>query len=112
MKYKVTKKEIMAGFDKVIKVGYCNLQYLLNFETPESYVSSRTYGWQADVYNINGVAIVTGYGPFGNIDPDYDTLKMYNTKAEKIIHDYSIDYEDRVKMVHELIRDFIGEVTN
>lgn len=85
MKYETTKKAILSNYPNVIKVGYCSLQSLLKFQSPSAYTASKTYGWRADVYEITpDTVIVTGYGPFGNIVPDYETVKKYEEKAEEL----------------------------
>lgn len=83
MKFKTTKKEITSTFATVICVPYCGLQNLLNYESPIAYTSRRE-GWAADIYNMGGgVAIVTGYAPFGNVRPAYELRERYETQAEK-----------------------------
>lgn len=89
MKYETTKKAILSNYPNVIKVGYCYLQTLLKFRSPNAYTASKTYGWRADVYEITpNTVIVTGYAPFGNIAPDYVTVKKYEDKAEKLCEKY------------------------
>lgn len=89
MKYATTKKAIMDYYPNVIKVGYCSLQTLLKFRSPDAYTASRTYGWRADVYEITcDTVIVTGYAPFGNIIPDYETIKKYEEKAQELCEKY------------------------
>ena len=109
MKFKTTKKAIKESYSTIIEIGYCDLQYLLNFKAPIAYTCG-VYGWNADIYNIDGVAIVTGYRPFGNIKPDYDTCLKYNKKAKEL-RDKSIDMEERKKQLDKLIAEFIEEVT-
>lgn len=129
MKYQTTKKQIMNGYTNVIKVPYCALQTLLKHNEPVAYTTSKAYGWQADVYEINqNTVIVTGYGPFGNIVPDHDLLMKYELKAEKEIdliwkrwRDYGLAYKDReyysqaykeeCECLWRLLREFIAEVT-
>lgn len=85
MKYETTKKAILSNYPNVIKVGYCALETLLNFRSPNAYTASRTYGWRADIYEITpNTVIVTGYAPFGNIVPDYETVKKYEEKAKEL----------------------------
>lgn len=85
MKYETTKKAILSNYSNVIKVGYCDLQTLLKFRSPNAYTASKTYGWRADIYEITpNTVIVTGYAPFGNIAPDYVTVKKYEDKAEEL----------------------------
>lgn len=80
MKFRTTRKKIMSNYDKVVKVGFCNLQNLLMFENPIAYWAGAD-GWHADIYDVDGVAIVTGYQPFGNIVIPSETLSLYDSKA-------------------------------
>lgn len=112
MKFKTTQKEIRANYDKIICVPYCGLQNLLNYKTPVAYTVRRE-GWAADIYDMSGgVAIVTGYAPFGNIRPSYELRKRYETQAEKIRYDYSLSYEQQRESLKNLARDFIKGVYN
>ena len=107
MKFKSTKGDIMANYPKVIKIGYCDLQFLLKYESPITYTAG-VYGWNADIYDFNGVAIVTGYRPFGNICPDRQIIEKYEKEARKIRYNYS--YEEARKALQELQKKFIEEV--
>jgi hypothetical protein len=83
MKYKTTVKDLKAGYYHIISVGYCELQWLLNYKTPVAY-SCGTYGWNFDVYDINGVAIVTGYRSMpskNSIKNNYALVREYEQKA-------------------------------
>ena len=83
MKYKTTAKALKEGYHKIISVGYCDLQNLLNYEKPVAY-SSGTYGWNFDVYDVDGVAIATGYRgmPSKNSSDDYALIREYEKKSE------------------------------
>ena len=107
MKFRTTQKAIRANYNKIICVPYCGLQNLLNYESPVAYTVRRE-GWAADVYDMGGgVAIVTGYAPFGNIRPSYELRERYETQAEKIRYEYS--YNRRREYLKKLARDFIKE---
>lgn len=111
MKFKTTQKAIRANYNKIICVPYCGLQNLLNYESPVAY-TVRCEGWAADIYDMGGgVAIVTGYAPFGNIRPSYELRKRYETDAKKIRHNYSLAWEEQRKQLEQLARAFIEEVT-
>ena len=111
MKFKTTQKAIWANYNKIICVPYCALQNLLNYESPVAYTVRRE-GWAADIYDMGGgVAIVTGYAPFGNIRPSYELRKRYETDAEKIRYNYSLAWEEQRKQLEQLARAFIEEVT-
>lgn len=111
MKFKTTEKAIKANYSKIIKVGYCNLQHLLQYETPMAYTCGLS-GWKADIYNIEGTLIVTGYQPFGNITGNYDLYQKYEKKAEKILYsDKNFSYKVKKNRLNKLINQFIEEVT-
>lgn len=111
MKFKTTQKAIRANYNKIICVPYCGLQNLLNYESPVAYMVRRE-GWAADIYDMGGgVAIVTGYAPFGNIRPSYELRERYETDAEKIRCNYSFAWEEQRKQLEQLTRAFIEEVT-
>lgn len=107
MKYKTTKKNMKESYGKIIKVGYCDLQSLLQFEEPTAY-STRAEGWACDYYDIDGVLISTGYDPIGNIKADYKTVKEYEEKAREIIRNDEV-YEDKKIKVNELLKEFINQ---
>jgi hypothetical protein len=83
MKYKTTAKAVKAGYHKIISVGYCELQGLLSYKSPDAYASGY-YGWNFDVYDIDGVAICTGYRgmPEKNSKASYKLIREYEAKAE------------------------------
>lgn len=98
MKFKTTRKEIMSNYSKVYEVSYGALQNMLKFMSPVAYTSG-TYGWNADIYDLgSGIAICTGYRPFGNRKLAYDFVRRYDKKAEEI--------HEPDKM-HELVCDFL-----
>ena len=84
-KIKATKKEMKQNY-KILGIGYCDLQYLLSYQKPVAYSSSRMYGWLCDYYNINGVIISTGYNHIDtkNMKDDYALVKEYEQKARKL----------------------------
>ena len=111
MKFRTTQKVIKENFGTIICVPYCGLQNLLNYENPVAYTVRREW-WAADIYDMGGgVAIVTGYEPFGNIRPSYELRKRYETQAEKIRYNYSLAWKEQKEQLRELARAFIEEVT-
>lgn len=110
MKFKTTKKAINQNFNRVICIGYCHAQYLLQGKNPIAYASGVD-GWKCDIYDVNGVAIVTGYQPFGNIRPDYETINKYEDEARKIACNSWGSYQNMIDQVDQLLNQFIEEVT-
>jgi hypothetical protein len=107
MKFQTTKKAIENGYNNVISVPYCELQYLLYFDSPVAYTANK-YGWQADIYNIENAAIVTGYAPFGNIKPRYTLCRRYDDIARDIIYS-NLSSENQREQITALKRDFLQE---
>ena len=107
MKFKTTQKAMKESYTNIVKVGYCNIQFLLHYEQPIAYTAGCN-GWKSDIYIIDRKTILsTGYAPFGNIEIPYDTLRKYDVKAERIVHDYSLQPEQRKEQVTKLLEKFI-----
>ena len=107
VKFKTKQKEIMAGYPYVIRVGYCSLQNLLNYKSPIAYTSGK-YGWNADIYEISQTTvIVTGYGPFGNIEPNYDLIRQYDKEAEKYRYER---HSDTPEHLDDLLKELVDKI--
>ena len=111
MKYHTTKKFINNNYSTKIRVSYCALQTLLSGIDPVAYTTRRE-GWGADVYDIDGIAIITGYAPFGNVRPNYETIRDYEKRAEKIRYNYNLQWDDMRGQLADLLREFVQEVAS
>lgn len=109
MKTKTTAKAIRSEYHTIIKIGYCNLQDMLCMDGPE-YYTCGVYGWNADIYDMgNGIAICTGYRPFGGVNVDYDTVQRYEKRAHEAKRD--LWNPDELKnYLHSLQAEFLREV--
>lgn len=98
MKYKTTAKALRGGYYMIISAGYCSLQNLLRYESPIAYCKG-VYGWNFDVYDFDGIAIVTGYRgmPSKNSIEDYTLIKEYDAKAD------GKTKEERLALINEFI---------
>lgn len=77
MKFKTTRKAVLAGYKNVICVDYCELSNALN--NPVAYTCG-VCGWNADIYEIDDrTAIVSGYRPFG-MHASSDIIKKYDIR--------------------------------
>jgi hypothetical protein len=108
MKFQTTQKAIKQGYQNVIQVSYCGLQSLLRCESPIAY-TTRAEGWGADIYAFGNTAIVTGYAPFGNIRPDYETDQRYEQRAREIT-DGIYNWQEKKALLDELIKEYLQEV--
>lgn len=109
MKFRITRKEIKNNYKYIIEVGYCDLCTLLRYKNAVAF-NSGTYGWNYDVFDCGGgVAIVTGYRPFGNIRPKYTIIDDFEHKAFETMKTTK-DYEDLKAKLDDLIQEFIKAV--
>lgn len=107
MKFRTTQKEIKNGYYNIISIPYCDAQFLLKGNEPIAYTAG-VYGWNADIYSHGGVAIVTGYRPFGK-SCNRDILRKYEQKARKIYENYNIKkYDTKIKKINKLLDEFIN----
>ena len=83
-KIRATKTEMRQNY-RILSIGYCDLQHLLNYESPISY-SAGNNGWCCDYYYVDNVVISTGYSPLSskNMKEDYKTIRKYDDKARNI----------------------------
>lgn len=108
MKVQTTKKAVKNNYSKIIRIGYCDLQTLLSLEEPFAYTAG-VYGWNANIYDLNGIALVTGYRAFGEISPSWELIEKYEQKAKEVI-DLIYNYEERKEALKTLIDSFLEEV--
>lgn len=112
MKYKTTQKEVKAAYDRVLSVGYCTLQHLLNYKAPVAYTTRRE-GWGSDIYELTpGLAISTGYASFGKGKQiSYETLRKYDDKAMDLLYRYrGFKHHVITDRLDKLILEFIEEM--
>lgn len=109
MSMELKKKQVMENYF-TIPIGYCDLQRLLRYEEKVGYTCG-VYGWNADIYTIGNVAIVTGYRPFGEWERPQGIVKKYEDKANKILEDNRIkNWETKRDKLHKLVEKFVQEV--
>lgn len=108
MEFQTTQKSIKNNYQHVIKVGYCDLQYLLSCSDPVAYTVRRE-GWGSDIYTVDmNTAISTGYAPFGNIIPSYELTAKYDRIAADICSS-ATDYNTLKIKLTSLLNDFVAE---
>lgn len=109
MKTKRTMRDIKSQYPIIIQVGYCGVQDMLCRDYPATYTAG-VYGWNADIYSIApGIAICTGYRPFGNVKPDRETVSRYEKRAREMRRDL-LNFEELATHLHNLQEEFIREV--
>lgn len=108
MKFKTTVKEINNYYATVISLGYCDAQHLLSYRSPIAY-NAGIYGWNFDLYVIDGIAITTGYRNTTGYRPDYKLVKKYEDKVQDVQYNHYKD-KDVKKETEKLLHKFINAV--
>lgn len=111
MKLHATIREIRESSYQLLSVGYCDMQHLLQYESPIAYTSG-VYGWNFDAYQVNGVTICTGYrGMPKNIRmaDNWELVREYEKKAEKIIYSVS-NYQDKIEIVKSYLSELLKKL--
>lgn len=103
MKFKTTRKAIVNGSVNIKCAGYCDLQHLLWYHDPIAYTCG-VYGWNFDVYEVYGVTICTGYRNMPG--KRLEKIGEYDQRAESIVNDRNIPYDERVEKVEALLKEF------
>lgn len=106
MKFKTTRKAVVDGSVKLVCAGYCDLQTLLRNHNPIAYTCG-VYGWNFDVYEVDGLTICTGYR--GMPGRRANNIGEYERRARAIMDDYSRDYDSRCAEVESLLSEFIKQ---
>lgn len=107
MKYRTTRKAIVNGSAHMISIGYCDAASLLINHQPIAYTAG-VYGWNFDVYEIDGVTICTGYrGMPGRCAYD---VREWDRKARAILDDYNRPFEERRAEVENLLHEYLAQV--
>lgn len=105
------KKDVINAFPYIIKVGYCELQYTLKALDMErlGYVCGVN-GWNCDVYRLeSGIALTTGYRPFGKIRVDSDRLRALEEAVQAVPWEY---YDKRAQVARKGIESIIEDITS
>lgn len=107
IKFRITRKELLQNKNICRAIGYCDAQFLLQFHSPIAY-NAGTYGWNFDVYFINGYYITTGYQQM--VGERAKNVKEYESKAEKIYYDRNISYEEKQDQIEKLLIEFTRQM--
>lgn len=109
MKTQETKKAVRESNNDIISVGYCNMQFLLNYQNPHNY-NAGVYGWDCDNYYFYNYDLVisTGYRPIkGDLKIDNKVVSEYEEKARNIINNNDLDYNKKELSVNALLHELI-----
>lgn len=105
MKIKTTRRFIKDHANlPIVSAGYCSLQNLLYYHSPTAYTAG-VYGWNFDVYELDGLTITTGYR--GMIGPTAHHVEEYDQKAKGYLEASRIDGDEKREAVEALLKSFI-----
>lgn len=107
MKFKTTRKAIVNGSANIVCAGYCDLSYLLRNHSPIAYTCG-VYGWNFDVYEIDGLTICTGYR--GMPGRRANNIGAYEEKARQIMSwENKIPFEEKQEQLEQLLHEFVKQ---
>ena len=110
MKFRTTAKAIRQSGGKIISIGYCGAAHLLSHHSPIAYTCG-VYGWNFDVYEVDGVTICTGYRGMPGKTVDYKILDKYEKAARAIVEEWGKrTYAEKGKAIEDLLSAFLKEV--
>lgn len=104
MKFKTTRKAIVNGSFNIVSVGYCDLQTLLRYHSPVAYTCG-VYGWNFDVYEINGLTICTGYR--GMPGRRANNAEKYEQAARDAVK--RLDWKEAETEIERLLTEFCAQ---
>lgn len=106
MKLKITDRELSRERYVFIS-GYCDLEYLLKYESPIAYACG-IYGWRYDVYKVNNVYITTGYSsPRGcNMRFPNELKEEFETKLAQAREKSREEYEKELAKLSDKLREY------
>lgn len=111
-KVKTDMKRISNGYRKVFRCGYCDLQDIYKYETPQFY-NCGVYGWNCDIYvdYKRDIAITTGYRNMRGERIPGDIIKKYSEIAKKIYENQWTKSFDEIRTALEENREnFLNEL--
>lgn len=109
MSMRVYKKHVRAAYPIVAYCGYCDLWYTLYF-TPKIGHTERAEGWGCDIYELApGIALTTGYAPFGNRSLPLALTERYEKEAKKILAGCTYNDDAKNKLA-TLIEELVAEI--
>ncbi len=106
MTKQITKETARAMYPHIIKARENELHNLLYEEKPAAQIVDGI-GWVADVYEIDGVAVVTGYKPIG-IRPADELIQKYESAAKEIRNMW-LPHVETKELLHTLAVEFVHE---
>jgi len=108
MKFKTTAKALRQEGGPIVSAGYCDLSYLLKYHDPVAYTCG-VYGWNFDVYFVNGLTICTGYR--GMVGRRANNIAEYERRARELdSKDYwTTPYEERREEMEKLLAEFCAQ---
>lgn len=108
MAFELKRKDVVRESGYKLCAGYCSMQNLLCYQDRIGYTCG-VYGWNCDVYRIGDVVLTTGYRGMVGSTIDYDLLRDYELRAEKIRNNYLLPYEERKDQVNTLLYELLDK---
>lgn len=106
MKFFVTRPQVKKNYYRILCCNYCAMQYLLMGKYPIAY-NAGIYGWNYDLYDLDGIALLTGYrGTYGQ----YINPMEEEKHARAIWEDRTLSYEKKLELIDSLLWEVINRM--
>ena len=112
----MTKKELQNRYGRIIRVGYCDLQYVCkSYPAFEIGYNSGVYGWNWTAYELRHsdgrtVAICTGYRSLTG--ENVKGISQFNDKAREVANDWATNYDEKKQAYQKIIDGLIEYIYN
>ena len=115
MKFRTTTKWVKENYSTIISAPYATMQTLLRNHNAIAYTAG-IYGWNYDIYDIDGIAICTGYRGMPTKCVKSEHIRKYETAARRYIDnfdytDYTIDVVKVNQAIEKMLDEFIKNET-
>lgn len=112
-KVKISNKKAKELYDVIIQAS--DLKMLHYLDDRNIFYNSGVYGWNWDIYDFNGVALINSYRNTPcNIRPSYKIVEKYNKIFDNYLKKYQWteghSWTDTRKKAEKLLTKFIEEV--
>ena len=109
MKREKTRKWVASNYT-CYGAGYCDLQYLLKYQSRD-YYTSGIYGWNFDVYTFGDYAITTGYrSMIHHIKRDFELDKKYDDMARDIYYNRQLSWDEQKRQINNLLTEYLHKI--
>ena len=113
MAKEVSKRKMQRAYGKNLVYVPDGTMQIFKWVTERTSYSTRVEGWACDYYEFDDLCISEGYDPAGKRAMCYEECQPFRKAADDLYDRYirsEITSEERVKMLQNLLDDFVGTI--